>query len=85
LRAFLGRLERPTRGLGIRGSLFLPDLKLRPPNYGLNDRQFFHHQEAKSRKLKKEFRNNSTSLITFKASDVPHKKLSQFLSETGQI
>ena len=46
-----GRFERPTRGLGIRGSQNLPDLKLKPPFWGPNDLQFFHHRGAKSRKL----------------------------------
>ena len=37
----LVRLERTTRGLGIRGLFFLPDLKLKLSNQNFDDRQFF--------------------------------------------
>jgi len=45
------RFELATGGLRIRGLFFLPDLKLKPPGYGLNDSQFFAHRGAKSKKI----------------------------------
>jgi len=47
----LVRLERTTRGLGIRGLFFLLDLKLKLTDYSLDDPQFLPSRGAKSIKL----------------------------------
>lgn len=51
----LGRIERPTRGLGIRGSFFLPDLKLKLLILGLKARSF-SPPRSQIKKIVKEIR-----------------------------
>jgi hypothetical protein len=61
----LGRFERPTRGLGKRGSLNLPDLKLKLQFPSLNDLQFFSSPRSQISKIIGKIRGkvNTVSLV----------------------
>ena len=58
-------IEPMTGGLRKRGSLALPDLKLKSPNYGLNDLQFVSPLRSQIERIVQGIRRKFNAIIGF--------------------